>query len=600
MLRAEHYRSGFAGDEGVLMRVADHWLKRVLGILIIVTATGSARSAGAKTLGQAWATLSEATTCLYYRGNVRSHLTQFVATARLPELARKARPIPRKAAQGAIDIIGKQIVAEQERAMAKFTPATERERLNRLIREGVSDPNNADNAYYQHFAQTAKNINEWAMAQHEINVLTATLQAHWRAEVLPAIIAAAGPETAKPVIEVKTERLMKGIWCSATNVSGQTLTNCTMNFVVDEGLVAGILGQCALRLIPSLKDVSAIPTEGKGLIIVAAVDHVLHLRIFNTAGKIVVDTDEKRLPEHAQPIENLRKQLDSRRLSQAVILTENEKLQAIAAVTSIVGHTLEGVYVPIDRSWFVREWPAGEVIYPEVFDGWCTVPPGKESANLESLAIDFQIWCDQHRTSRQTAKVVQPYTIHTPFIGLLLGKGTKYVNSSGSTRTTLEFQGNVRSKRREWIVQAVIRTESVDGKHRPAKQLYRAVWSPNLGFPSVVYLNLIPPPVPGRRAEILSFKWSEGEFLLNGMAMTPLPGEPEKEHPATPTPDSKLPTKSQDPAARATMLLKLADNLENSGNVDGALEYYREIKKEHPGSAQAKTAGERIKAITGK
>ena len=48
------------------------------------------------------------------------------------------------------------------------------------------------------------------------------------------------------------------------------------------------------------------------------------------------------------------------------------------------------------------------------------------------------------------------------------------------------------------------------------------------------------------------------------------------------------------------MLLKRADNLEFLGNWDGALEYYRQIKKEHPGSPQAKIAGERIKVITGK
>ena len=54
---------------------------------------------------------------------------------------------------------------------------------------------------------------------------------------------------------------------------------------------------CDLRLMSSVNDVSGIPTAGKNLIIVAAVDKVLHFRIFDDDGKAVVDTDEKRLTE---------------------------------------------------------------------------------------------------------------------------------------------------------------------------------------------------------------------------------------------------------------------------------------------------------------
>ena len=49
-----------------------------------------------------------------------------------------------------------------------------------------------------------------------------------------------------------------------------------------------------LRLMSAvLNDVSGILTEGKDLIIVAAVNHVLHFRIFDGDGKVVVDTDER-------------------------------------------------------------------------------------------------------------------------------------------------------------------------------------------------------------------------------------------------------------------------------------------------------------------
>ena len=94
-----------------------------------------------------------------------------------------------------------------------------------------------------------------------------------------------------------------------------------------------------LQLKSSLNDVSGIPREGKNLIIVAAVNHVLHFRIFDGDGKEVVDTDEKRLTEQARQIENLRKQLEN--LWPPHELPENEKDEVITAVTSIVGPTFK-------------------------------------------------------------------------------------------------------------------------------------------------------------------------------------------------------------------------------------------------------------------
>ena len=92
-----------------------------------------------------------------------------------------------------------------------------------------------------------------------------------------------------------------------------------------------------LRLMSSVNDVSGIPTAGKSLIIVAAVNNVLHFRIFDGDGKVVVDTDEKRLTEQARQIEDLRKRLES--LWPPHELTKSDKGRVITAVTSIVGHT---------------------------------------------------------------------------------------------------------------------------------------------------------------------------------------------------------------------------------------------------------------------
>jgi len=104
-----------------------------------------------------------------------------------------------------------------------------------------------------------------------------------------------------------------------------------------------------LRLMSSESDVSRIPTSGQNLVIVADVKGVLHFHIFDADGKIVVDTDATRLTTKAGPIADLKKQLDNLRSPHD--LTRAEKDQVIAAVTSIVGHTLsarvEGVPYPV-------------------------------------------------------------------------------------------------------------------------------------------------------------------------------------------------------------------------------------------------------------
>ena len=90
-----------------------------------------------------------------------------------------------------------------------------------------------------------------------------------------------------------------------------------------------------LRLMSPVEDSGAIPTKGKNLIVVAAVDQVLHYRIFDGDGKRVVNTDEKKLTERSRQIENFRKHLES--LWPPHELTENEKQRIVSAVASIVG-----------------------------------------------------------------------------------------------------------------------------------------------------------------------------------------------------------------------------------------------------------------------
>jgi Heparan-alpha-glucosaminide N-acetyltransferase, catalytic len=92
-----------------------------------------------------------------------------------------------------------------------------------------------------------------------------------------------------------------------------------------------------LRLLSSVSDISAMPREGKDRVVVALVSQVLHFRIFDSDGKMVVDTDEKKLTEKVEQIEDLRRQLST--LWPPHELTGEEKERLVPAVQSIVGDT---------------------------------------------------------------------------------------------------------------------------------------------------------------------------------------------------------------------------------------------------------------------
>jgi multidrug efflux pump subunit AcrB len=97
-----------------------------------------------------------------------------------------------------------------------------------------------------------------------------------------------------------------------------------------------------LQLLHSVDDAGEIATSGKRLMVVAVIDRVIHIRIFDGEGKQIVDTNERRLSEKTRDIEELRDQL--RRLWPPRKLSENEKHRVMHTVNSIVDHPLiEGV-----------------------------------------------------------------------------------------------------------------------------------------------------------------------------------------------------------------------------------------------------------------
>ena len=114
------------------------------------------------------------------------------------------------------------------------------------------------------------------------------------------------------------------------------------------------LHACDLRLMSPLNDVSAMPKEGKNLIVVADVNKKLHFRVFDSDGKTVVDTDESTLAEKSQQIELTKEQRVQqnedfkkllKNLSPPHVLTADEKDQLITAIASSVGHP------PLNKLW---------------------------------------------------------------------------------------------------------------------------------------------------------------------------------------------------------------------------------------------------------
>jgi hypothetical protein len=95
--------------------------------------------------------------------------------------------------------------------------------------------------------------------------------------------------------------------------------------------------KCDVRLMPWLTDKNEM-TGGKDLIVIGALGHVLHFRMFDGAGKMVVDTDERRLADRARQIEDLRKKLAG--LWPPHELSEIEKPLLSSAVSEIVHHTI--------------------------------------------------------------------------------------------------------------------------------------------------------------------------------------------------------------------------------------------------------------------
>jgi multidrug resistance efflux pump len=90
-----------------------------------------------------------------------------------------------------------------------------------------------------------------------------------------------------------------------------------------------------LRLMGPVNDLNGIPTAGKSVIILAVVDQVLHLRLFDADGKMVADTDEKALTDRASKVDDLKEELED--LWPPHQPTPSEKFTVVTTVTALLG-----------------------------------------------------------------------------------------------------------------------------------------------------------------------------------------------------------------------------------------------------------------------
>ncbi len=109
--------------------------------------------------------------------------------------------------------------------------------------------------------------------------------------------------------------------------------------------------RCDVQLITAIEDFNQMPT-GKNLVVVANVDGVLHIRMFDGNGKMAIDTDEKRLRDRTRQIENLKRQLAG--LWPPHELTATEKTLVGISVSATVGYTIPVPGVRVGKAFIHR------------------------------------------------------------------------------------------------------------------------------------------------------------------------------------------------------------------------------------------------------
>lgn len=374
-----------------------------------------------------WATLAEVASHVYNRGHLKSDLSWLIAVSELPEIERNGTSAQRKCAGELSANIGEFWRAEAARTRADLSDGKQIARLEEFKLKAILDRENFDKNYYKFLRESAERINEFARANQEIIDQKRRGQDIWRAQIMPAIQEAAGPNSPQPLVEVRTEQTSRAVWFAARNVGGKTLNNCS-------------------------------------------------IRIELTQGK----------------------------------------------------HP-DGNFPPVDFAWFIREWPADELIILEWHYGKTIINVGSEALGSKNNKVVYQVWCDEGRTPEAPAVTAEPYSIRDAHVLSMMQKGARYVHTSSKRTCVFEFT-SIQKVATGYRVEATLSTETPATVGRPEVIRYSGVWSEertakNRFIPMRASVNLKP-----IDAKVIDFHfvWSEGDYKLTGFLgqewpLSPLP-----------------------------------------------------------------------------
>lgn len=237
--------------------IASHSKATVLGIVAFLSALQGVAAAGE--LSPQWITLSNAAARLHYRGHVRSDRLLLTAAGKIKDLQRDADASVRKAADELYPLLAGAPALEQARDNAGMDSTTQSARRDRLILNGILNPNGIDKEFGRVMADQVRSATDFARAQQQLQKYQLQRLDVWQQRVRPIVEATAGPEAeGPPPVEVQFGLLSRDLWISLRNNSKQDLHACALQTITRQQKSPDQLG---VWFIPELRQGETIQME---------------------------------------------------------------------------------------------------------------------------------------------------------------------------------------------------------------------------------------------------------------------------------------------------------------------------------------------------
>jgi hypothetical protein len=247
------------------------------------------------------------------------------------------------------------------------------------------------------FADAAAHQDRIPPPLHEYELAQESLKQEALSLVSDAHQSHAGDSTVEkfaPILEHTCKQDKLGDFLSPTLIACRAQLRSLLGRSSPEQSCERLVKECDLLLRPSDKHKSDIPSERTNPIIVVDLDQVLHFRMFGRDGKMVVDTDEKRLPEQARQFEDLKKKLESLWSrhrptgTKDPIIAGTEKDPIIDALIPIIVRILENQLR--DTAEWYWNWE-NRSLFSEVRRRWFPPPPDLEINYKEATRAFSQL-----------------------------------------------------------------------------------------------------------------------------------------------------------------------------------------------------------------